>query len=387
MPQPVEPQRIPLPELPDRSADGTTFPDAAPRLCRAPEFSLRHEAAKSWQQVVAEAITDPKELCRILGLPDRCAELARSAGRSFPLLVPRTVLSRIQPGNPHDPVLRQFFPTSEELDRPNGFSSDPLAERSASPAPRVLAKYASRLLMLTIGGCPVHCRYCFRRHLPYDKLMRPGVTSRDSVSKAPSHEIASPLLPPETLRYLESRTDCREIILSGGEPLLLDDDKLSALILRVSQIAHLARIRIHTRMPVVIPQRVTDALLATLKFSRLTPIVVIHVNHPQELDDATAAAIGRFIDAGIPVLSQSVLLAGINDSAEVLAELCERLSDLRVIPYYLHQLDRVEGAAHFEVPVDKGKRLMEELRAKLPGYAVPRYVRETPDRPFKSPLA
>lgn len=353
MTQPIERPRITEQIVPAPSAGvapaGITEPGGY-RASGVPYgFRPRAEAAKPWRRVVAEAITDPEELCRILRLPAQCAEAARQAGQSFPLLVPRTVLSRMQPGNPRDPVLRQFLPVSEELERHEGFSADPLAERSASPAPRVLAKYSTRLLMLTVGGCPVHCRYCFRRHLPYEELMRPTAATcgGDPAWNARSDGVSSTLVPTETLRFLESRNDYREIILSGGEPLLLDDSRLFSLIRRLSQIPHLTRVRVHTRMPVVIPQRVTDELLVTLKSSRLAPIVVLHVNHPQELDDSVATAIGRLVDAGTPVLSQSVLLAGINDRPEVLAELCERLADLRVIPYYLHQLDRVEGAAHF----------------------------------------
>ena len=384
---------MPLPPATEPSADGPAAAVAVERPCPltggSSEFSPHAEAVKPWRQVVAEAITDPDELCRILGLPEMDAERIRQAAKTFPLLVPRTVLSRIRPGNPRDPVLRQFFPVPEELDRKEGFSADPLGERSSSPAPRILAKYSNRLLMLTVGGCPVHCRYCFRRHLPYEELMRNKVATGDDAptSKAVSDNGLAPSLPPETLRFLESRRDYREVILSGGEPLLLDDSKLCAIISRIAQIPHLTRIRIHTRMPVVIPQRVTNDLLTTLRSSRLTPIMVLHINHSQELDDAVATAIGRLVDAGIPLLSQSVLLAGVNDRSEVLAELCERLADLRVIPYYLHQLDRVHGAAHFEVPTSDGKRLVDELRALLPGYAVPHYVRESPEVPYKVPLA
>lgn len=393
MTQPLKPLRFDEQAIADPSAGvipAALADPASPPVDGVPhEFRPHAEAAKPWRRVVAEAITDPAELCRILRLPARWAEAARQAGSSFPLLVPRTVLSRMEPGNPRDPVLRQFFPVPEELERREGFSGDPLAERSASPAPRVLAKYSTRLLMLTVGGCPVHCRYCFRRHLPYEELMRPAASPCGAVPKpdAPSGEVASTLLPLETLRFLESQKSYKEIVLSGGEPLLLDDSRLFSLILRLSQIPHLTRVRIHTRMPIVIPQRVTDEFAVTLKSSRLTPMVVLHVNHPQEIDDAVAAVIGRLVDAGVPVLSQSVLLAGINDRTEILAELCERLADLRVIPYYLHQLDRVEGAAHFEVPVQEGIRLIQELRALLPGYMVPRYVRESPDSPYKVPLA
>ncbi len=356
------------------------------------------EYAKPWRRVVAEAIRDPDELCGLLRLPTRYAETARKAGGTFPLLLPRTLLPRIQPGDPNDPVLRQFLAAEEELTPHHGFTRDPLAECIASPVPRVLAKYPTRLLMLTVGGCPVHCRYCFRRHLPYDELIRSPSTPRGSGSVGIGQDAAcgpargsesqpDQLLAPETLRFLESRTDCKEVILSGGEPLLLEDSRLESLIHRISQIPHISRIRIHTRMPVVIPQRVTGGFLAAMKSTRLTPIVVLHVNHPQELDNQVANAASQMADAGIPLLSQGVLLAGINDRVEVLRELYDRLADIRVIPYYLHQLDRVEGAGHFEVPVHVGRGLIDQLRAVLPGYMVPKYVRESPDVPYKVPLA
>jgi len=178
-----------------------------------------------------------------------------------------------------------------------------------------------------------------------------------------------------------------EVILSGGDPLVLDDELLADLAGRVAAIRHVRRLRLHTRVPIVIPQRVTAELLRWLRATRLAPVVVVHVNHPAEIDGPVAAALGRLVDAGVPVLSQSVLLCGINDRVDVLAELFERLVDLRVMPYYLHQLDRVAGAAHFEVPEATGRELINKLRAWLPGYAVPRYVRETPGEANKRPLA
>jgi KamA family protein len=178
-----------------------------------------------------------------------------------------------------------------------------------------------------------------------------------------------------------------EVILSGGDPLVLPDTRLAELAGALAAIPHLRRLRVHTRMPIVIPQRVTDSLVAWLRGTRLAPWVVVHADHPAELDAAVAAALTRLVDAGIPVLHQAVLLAGVNDRADVLAELCGRLADLRVVPYYLHQLDRVAGAAHFEVPVARGVKLIESLRARLPGYAVPRYVRDTPGSDGKEVLA
>jgi EF-P beta-lysylation protein EpmB len=217
--------------------------------------------------------------------------------------------------------------------------------------------------------CAVHCRFCFRRHFPC-------ATSHPEEGRWE-----------RSLATIASEPSIREVILSGGDPLALDDEFLASLARRLEGIAHVRRLRVHTRLPIMVPQRVTDALIGWLRGTRLTPYVVLHVNHVRELDTAVEGAIGNLVDAGVPVLCQSVLLRGVNDRVEVLSELCERLVDLRVIPYYLHQLDRVSGASHFEVPELVGVELIRQLRARLPGYAVPRYVREVPDMPSKVVLA
>jgi len=206
----------------------------------------------------------------------------------------------------------------------------------------------------------VHCRYCFRRHFPYTAEPR----------WAEAHNAA--------LEHIARDSSIQEVLLSGGDPLTLVDSHLSDLARRLSDIPHLRRLRIHTRLPIMIPQRVTDELCAWLTGTRLTPIVVVHANHPAEVDRPVAAALGKLIDAGIPVLNQAVLLRGVNDDANVLVELSQRLIDMRVIPCYLHQLDRVAGAAHFEVPTARGIELVRQMRRRLPGYAVPRYVQEVP---------
>jgi EF-P beta-lysylation protein EpmB len=295
-------------------------------------------------------------------------EIRRSA-RGFSLLVPRPYLDRIQPGNPTDPLLLQVLPQPAELLAASGFTTDPLLEADSTRDGGLLSKYQGRVLIVATGGCAVHCRYCFRRHFPYDDK-----------SSAPADWQA-------TLDAIAADASISEVILSGGDPLALDDGKLAELSKQLAEIPHLRRLRVHTRLPIVIPQRVTPELIAWLRGCRLTPIVVVQTNHPAELDAAVAEALGRLVDAGIPLLSQSVLLRGVNDRADVLAALCLRLVDLRVMPYYLHQMDRVAGGAHFEVPQADGKRLIEELRRRLPGYAVPRYVRETPGGASKQALA
>lgn len=308
-----------------------------------------------WQRDLAESIDDGADLCRRLGLP---GDLARP--NAFPLLVPRSFVDRMRPGDPHDPLLRQVLPAPDELLSPPEFTADPLGEAELAGSSNTLWKYPNRLLIVTVARCAVHCRFCFRRHF---FCHREGATN-DNWEGA--------------LERIAAEPSIHEAILSGGDPLMLDDDRLADLVRRLAAVAHLTRFRVHTRMPIVLPSRVTPELVAVMRSTRLAPVVVVHANHVQEIDERVAAALARLVDAGVVVLSQSVLLRGVNDSVEALAALLERLIDLRVMPYYLHQLDRVAGAAHFEVPEAEGVRLMRHLRERLPGYAVPRYVRELP---------
>ncbi len=317
----------------------------------------------------AGAVRSPAELCRLLGLDAGLAAAAEEPARQFPMLVPRALLGRMGRGDPSDPVLRQVLPGPEELQLAPGFSDDPVGEVHGACAPGVLQKYPGRSLMVATSRCGVHCRYCFRRHFPFTA----GTAATDDWQPA--------------LRQLARDESIGEVILSGGDPLTLPDAELGRLADRLAAIPHLRRLRVHTRMPVVMPARVGPELLAWLRATRLTPVVVVQVNHCAELDPAAGAALGRMVDAGVPVLSQSVLLRGVNDSVDALAALFERLVDLRVMPYYLHQLDRVAGAAHFEVPEAEGAALVAALRARLPGYAVPRYVRQTPSHSCKMVLA
>lgn len=323
----------------------------------------------SWKLALREAVRDPFELCRLLELPAELAEEARRSAGDFPLFVTRSFLGRMQPGDPDDPLLRQVLPRGEEAIPLQGFVADPVDDAGAEIAPGLLHKYASRALLVTTGACAVHCRYCFRRHYAYSDVPR----SLDDWQPALAAIAADPTID--------------EVILSGGDPLTIVDETLAELAERLAEIESLKRLRIHTRLPIVLPARVDAALLSWLTGARLTPWMVIHANHAAELDDEVAAALGRLAQAGVPLLNQAVLLRGVNDSLEALEALCRRLIDLRVAPYYLHQLDRVAGAAHFEVAQPRGQELIEQLRARLPGYGVPRFVRETPGAASKSPLA
>jgi len=322
----------------------------------------------SWQEAVKDAVRDPAELCRLVNLPQYASAAVRAAG-AFPLFVPRGYIARMRPGDARDPLLLQVLPLADELAWREGFVRDPVGDLEAARSPGLVHKYRSRVLMVTTGACAVHCRYCFRRHFPYSE----GPRSVDQWSEA--------------LGQIAADGALSEVILSGGDPLMLSDRTLGQLAGRLAAIGHLRRLRVHTRLPLMIPQRVTHKLLAWLRGTRLTPIVVIHANHARELEGNVAEALARLSDAGIVLLNQSVLLRGVNDDVDTLAELCERLVDLRVIPYYLHQLDRVAGAAHFEVSPARGRRLVRQLRARLSGYAVPRYVRETAGAASKLILA
>ena len=322
--------------------------------------------ARPWQRILAEAVNDPGELLELLAIDPRRLPPALSAHRQFRLKVPRPFVEKMERGNPEDPLLRQVWCHLDELREAPGFVADPLREQAGHPLPGLLQKYHGRALLVVTGACALHCRYCFRRHFPY--------------GEASGGEMG------ETLAWLRAESSLREVLLSGGDPLSLPDERLAPLVTALEGIPHLQRLRLHTRLPVVVPQRVDDALLGWIGATRLRVVVVIHVNHPRELDPEVGEALNRLASTGATLLNQSVLLRGVNDSVDCLAELSERLFERGVLPYYLHQLDPVAGAVHFEVPVEEGKALMEALRARLPGYLVPRLVREEAGSAAKIPI-
>ena len=319
-----------------------------------------------WSRSLAAAIRDPDALIDRLALPDALREPARHAAARFPLLVPDSYLRRMRHGDPADPLLLQVLPLDDECREAAGFVSDPVGDHAARAAPGLLHKYAGRALLIATGSCAVHCRYCFRREYPYQQEPR----RLDDWSPA--------------LDAIAADDSLHEIILSGGDPLMLTDSRLADIILRLARIPHLRRLRIHSRLPIVLPDRVTPDLLELLRSTRLTPIMVVHANHPAEVANDCCDALASLVQSGISTLNQAVLLRGINDDADTLADLCERLIDIGVLPYYLHQLDRVRGAAHFEVAEARGLELIEELRRRLPGYAVPRFAREVPGADSKT---
>jgi len=313
-----------------------------------------------WQTALGQAITDPAELLEVLGLGPEWLPAARDAARAFPLRVPRGFVARMRRGDPADPLLRQVLPLAEERQIVEGFSPDPVGDLAAHKAPGVLHKYEGRVLLTATGACAIHCRYCFRRHFPYAEA-----------NASAEHWRAA-------LDYIVAHPDVHEVILSGGDPLTLSDRRLAEFVRMVDDVPHIKRLRLHTRLPVVLPERVTAELCAWLSGARPEAVVVIHVNHAQELDVATRAACARLADSGATLLNQSVLLRGVNDNVAVLAQLSEALFATGALPYYLHLLDHVQGAAHFDVSEADACQLMEGLNACLPGYLVPRLVREVP---------
>ena len=323
----------------------------------------------TWQAAMRRAIRSPRKLLEVLGLtPESVGLNADDRCFRFPTFVPHEFLARIKPGDPADPLLRQVLPSDAELDSTNGFVADPVGDLNAMVAPGVLQKYEGRALLVSTGACGIHCRYCFRQEFPYSE----SGGQADQLKAAIGH--------------LQRDETIEEVLLSGGDPLTLVDEKLFGLVDQISKIRHIRRLRIHSRMPIVIPQRVSADFAKRLAETRFATWFVVHCNHSSELSDSVLSSISHLIDAGIPVLNQAVLLRGVNDDVEVLRELCLTLVNHRVQPYYLHQMDRVQGAAHFEVPVQEGLQLVEQLRQRLPGYAVPTYVQERCGEPSKSLL-
>jgi L-lysine 2,3-aminomutase len=324
-------------------------------------------AEPDWRRLYREAISDPHELLGLLGLDALAARLpASSAG--FPLRVPRGFVARMRHGDADDPLLRQVLPLDLEYRPVPGFDLDAVGDLAARGARGLLHKYHGRALLIATGSCAIHCRYCFRRHFPYAEEPAAAAGWRDA------------------LGYLRDDPNISEVILSGGDPLSLSTPKLAELGQALLDIPHVRRLRIHTRLPVVLPERVDRALTDWLAALPLQKVVVIHANHANELDESVATALQGLAGAGATLLNQSVLLRGVNDTSAALITLSERLFTYKVLPYYLHQLDRVAGAAHFECTDRQAVSLVEQMQATLPGYLVPRLVREVAGEAGKTPL-
>ena len=323
---------------------------------------------ENWQKAMAQSIRDPASLLQQLELPVDLLPAAIQAAQQFPLRVPLSYLARMEKGNPNDPLLRQVLPLQAELQEHPDFVSDPVGDLNATAVPGLLHKYEGRALLITTGACAVHCRYCFRRHYPYQQ---------GSISSGQLDEV---------LTYLAQDTSITELILSGGDPLSLSNERLHSLQQRIGTIPHIKRLRLHTRLPVVLPERIDSGFLDWIAQCPQQLVMVIHCNHPQEIDSDVASALQSLQQLGVTLLNQAVLLRGINDELACQQQLSERLFEVGVLPYYLHQLDRVMGAQHFEVSDAHAIALHTALRHHLPGYLVPRLVREIAGKAAKTPV-
>ncbi|HDY85009.1 hypothetical protein LCGC14_0644440 [marine sediment metagenome] len=322
-----------------------------------------------WQTALANAIKEPTVLLAQLDLVDALQAIDANAIKNFPLRVPQAYINKMRQGDKNDPLLRQVFPLIDESFDVDNFVADPVGDNLAVTSPGILQKYQGRALLLTTGACAIHCRYCFRRHFPYGD----------------SNPLASQWQ--QTLDNIAGDLSINEVILSGGDPLSLSDNKLAKLVLDLEKIPHLKRLRIHTRLPVVLPERVDQHLLSWIGSSKLQVVMVIHANHANEIDSLVAQALKELSLAGCQLLNQTVLLKGINDTSQALYDLSERLSEVGVMPYYLHLLDKVSGASHFDVAEQDGIALIAKIRKRLPGYLVPRLVREIQGEASKTIIA
>ena len=312
----------------------------------------------TWQKALSCAITDISELCDVLAIPHLQSDSLIQAQQSFSLRVPREFVARMEIGNPCDPLLLQVLPQSIEMQKIPGFSNDPLDENQKNPVPGLLHKYPNRVLLTLTGACAINCRYCFRRHFPYADNM-PGRANWD-----------------RALDYIAQDKKINEVILSGGDPLILKDALLAEFSQQLEKIPHIERLRIHTRLPIVIPSRVTDEWVDWMRQSRFQMVVVVHCNHANEIDESVLLALKK-IRSAATVLNQSVLLKNINDNTQALVNLSKKLFEAGVLPYYLHLLDKVNGAAHFDISIEKADMLMVEIKKQLPGFLVPKLARET----------
>lgn len=324
---------------------------------------------KNWQSQLSDLITDPLQLISCLNLsPDDLNSQALLAHQQFKLRVPRQFVDKMQIGNAYDPLFLQVFPHHLEMQENSEFSLDPLGERDANALPGMLHKYKSRILMTLTGACAIHCRYCFRRHFPYQENLP---KDKDWLA---------------IKQYIVAHPDINEIILSGGDPLSISNEKLAKWVGYFEQLPQITTLRIHTRLPVVIPQRIDDALLHILSSSRLNKIMVVHSNHANELDSDFDIAMQKLLQHGVTIFNQSVLLKGVNDNCITLTELSYRLFQARVLPYYLHVLDKVSGASHFLISDQMAQNIYQDLLKELPGYLMPKLVREIHGEQHKTPL-
>ncbi|KOO13263.1 EF-P beta-lysylation protein EpmB [Vibrio xuii] len=322
---------------------------------------------QNWLKQLANGISDPAKLLEELEIDPSPWQNGFDARKLFAQRVPQSFVDRMEKGNPFDPLLRQVLPLSEEFEIHDGYSNDPLEEQNNS-VPGLLHKYHNRALMIVKGGCAINCRYCFRRHFPYDE---------NKGSKSVWQQ---------SLDYIQQHPEIDEIILSGGDPLMAKDEELTWLVNHIADIPHIKRLRIHSRLPVVIPARITPALTNLLENTRLQTILVTHINHAQEINQELRDSLTTLKRAGVTLLNQGVMLKGVNDSIDDQVALSQALFDAGVLPYYMHVLDRVQGAAHFFISDQQAKTIMAGVMEKVSGYLVPKLTREIGGRSSKTPL-
>ncbi len=328
----------------------------------------QHSNLLSWQQAMRDCVRDLDTLCSLLQLDRQQLPPLDDVSSAFPLRVPRSYIAAMRVGDPNDPLLRQVLPLQAEQQVMPGYGHDPLEEAAARPVPGVLHKYRSRVLVMPTGACAVHCRYCFRRHFPYQ-----------------SHGLLAQHWP-KILQYIRSQAAVNEVIFSGGDPLLLPDDKLAAYCHDLTEISTIRRLRFHTRIPIVLPERITPELAATFAAAQRPVIMMLHCNHAQALTPRVEAALHLLQSAGVRLYNQAVLLAGVNDSVAAQVDLSERLFECGVQPYYVHALDPVAGTAHFDINTNQAQSLMQAVREALPGWLMPTFVREVPGEMSKTPI-
>jgi len=321
--------------------------------------------SETWQYELANSIRNPDELLHLLGLTPDQITVGILYENDFPIRVPRGYVARMEHGNPRDPLLLQTLATKLEMDYQPGFKQDAVGDAAALAVPGLLHKYHGRVLLITTAACPVHCRYCFRRHYPYSDN-RPD---QNDWSKA--------------MEYIAANQDINEVILSGGDPLSLTNNRLQEISNQLTQISHIRRLRIHTRMPIVLPERLDDGFIHWVNNLPWQTILVTHCNHANEINNQVVVALASLKSVGLTLLNQSVLLKGVNDNAPDLINLNETLFDAGILPYYLHLLDRVTGTGHFEVEETRALSLMHEVQSRLPGFLVPKLVRETAGGSYK----
>jgi len=321
----------------------------------------------SWQKELANVVTDPKTLLEMLNIDAKNYLQHFKARQLFPVRVPLPFIEKMEKGNINDPLLKQVMPLSSEFLVTEGFVTDPLTEHDTA-AEGLLHKYKHRVLLIVKSGCAVNCRYCFRRHFPY---------SDNSPNKARWQQ---------ALDYIQQHEEITEVIFSGGDPLMASDEHLSWLVYQIEEFSHVKRLRLHTRLPVVIPRRITTSLVKLLSKTRLKTTMVLHINHSNEIDESLASSLELLREARIPLFNQSVLLKGVNDQAKLLSQLSEKLFDNGIQPYYLHMFDQVQGAAHFDVAEEQAVKIVKEMMAILPGFLMPKLVREIAGEANKTPI-